>query len=348
MAEPGEFTQRAFVNGRLDLAQAEAVIDSIRAKSEAGLQIAVRQLEGALSERVNAARDTLLEVAAEVEASTDFPDEVPEPDRGLLIPKVSTALSEVERLLATAESGRIYREGIACAIVGRPNAGKSSILNALLRESRAIVTEVPGTTRDVLEESISLGGVAVRLLDTAGLRDTEDVVERIGVERTHAAMHGAELLLVALDASQPLTTEDEQILAMAKDRPALVVLNKADLPAFLFAGDVQVRVPGARVVSASAVSEGGIADLDAAHTLMVTARLTPAAAVMVSHVRHRRSLEVAREALTAVLATLQGGWPLDLAAQDLQTAARQLGEIGGQTASERVIQEIFARFCVGK
>lgn len=348
MAEPGEFTQRAFVNGRLDLAQAEAVIDSIRAKSDAGLQIAVRQLEGALSERVNAARDTLMEVAAEVEASTDFPDEVPEPDRALLIPKVRGALAEVERLLSTAESGRVYREGIACAIVGRPNAGKSSILNALLRENRAIVTEVPGTTRDVLEETVTLGGVAVRLLDTAGLRETTDVVERIGVERTHAAMHAAEILLVVLDASQPLTTEDEQILAMAKDRPALVVLNKSDLPGFLFAGDVQVRVPGANIISASTVSEGGIADLEAALTEVVTAGLKPAAEVMVSHVRHRQSLEVAREALIAVLQTLTGDWPLDLAAQDLQSAIRQLGEIGGQSASERVIEEIFSRFCVGK
>lgn len=348
MAEPGEFTQRAFVNGRLDLAQAAAVIDSIRAKSEAGLQIAVRQLEGALSERVDAARDTLLEVAAEVEASTDFPDEVPEPDRATLIPKVSAALAEVERLLSTAESGRVYREGIACAIVGRPNAGKSSLLNALLRDNRAIVTEVPGTTRDVLEETVSLGGVAVRLLDTAGLRETSDLVESIGVERTHAAMHAAEVLLVVLDASQPLTTEDEQILAMAKDRPALVALNKADLPGFLFAGDIEVRVPGARVVSAAAVAEGGITELEAALTDVVTTGLKPAAEVMVSHVRHRQSLEVARDALRAVLQTLTGDWPLDLAAQDLQTAVRQLGEIGGQSASERVIAEIFSRFCVGK
>lgn len=348
VAEPGEFTQRAFLNGRLDLAQAEAVIDAIRAKSEAALRVAVRQLDGELSRRVGAARETLMAVVAEVEASTDFPDEVPEPDRAALLPPVRATLSEVDRLLATAESGRIYREGLTCAIVGKPNVGKSSLLNALLRDNRAIVTEVPGTTRDVLEESISLGGVAVRLLDTAGLRETTDVVEKIGVERTQAAMGGADALVVVLDGSAPLTLEDEQILGTAKDRPALVVLNKADRAPFLYPFDVESRAPGKRVVRASMATGTGLAEIEAALADILTSGLTPASEVTVSHARHRERLEVAREALLAVSQTLEGGWPLDLAAQDLQTAIRNLGEIGGQTASERVIEEIFSRFCVGK
>ncbi|HEY3267221.1 MAG TPA: tRNA uridine-5-carboxymethylaminomethyl(34) synthesis GTPase MnmE [Armatimonadota bacterium] len=348
LAGPGEFTQRAFLNGRLDLSQAEAVIDSIRARSDAGLKVAVRQLEGALSARVEAARAMLLAVVAEVEASTDFPDEAPEPEPGDLIPRVAAVLAELERLLATAESGRVYREGLSCVIVGRPNVGKSSILNALLRDNRAIVTAVPGTTRDVLEETAILGGVPVRLVDTAGLRETEDVVERIGVERAQAAMSGADILLCVLDAAQALTREDELILEGAKGRPALVVLNKSDLRPFLFAMDVEVRLPGAKVLKGSAVKDGGMADVENALTAMVTAGLVSPADVTVSHVRHRRSLEVASESLRAVLKTLTEGWPLDLAAQDLQTAIHQLGEISGQTVSDRVIQEIFSRFCVGK
>jgi len=348
LAGPGEFTQRAFLNGRMDLAQAEAVIDSIRAKSDAGLRVAVRQLEGVLSRRVGAAREALLAVAAEIEASTDFPDEVPEPDRGRLASSVRDVLDEVNRLLATAQSGRIYREGLACAIVGRPNVGKSSLLNALLRDNRAIVTEVPGTTRDVLEESIRLGGVAVRLLDTAGLRPTTDVVEKIGVERTRAAMGGADFLVVVLDGSQGLTTEDDHILEMARDRPALIVLNKADRPQFLYPFDVDVRVPGKTVVRASMVTGQGLPDVEAALTKLVTAGMVPASEVTVSHARHQQSLEVARDALSAVLVTLRDGWPLDLAAQDVRSAVLHLGEIDGQTASERVIEEIFARFCVGK
>ncbi|HEY3412278.1 MAG TPA: tRNA uridine-5-carboxymethylaminomethyl(34) synthesis GTPase MnmE [Armatimonadota bacterium] len=348
LAGPGEFTQRAFMNGKLDLAQAEAVIDSIRAKSDAGLKVAIRQLEGVLSRRVTAARDSLLSVCAAVEASTDFPDEVPEPDRPQLILQTGHVLDEVNRLLATADSGRVYREGVSCAIVGRPNVGKSSLLNALLRDARAIVTEVPGTTRDVIEESVTLGGVAIRLLDTAGLRDSEDTVERIGVERTHAAMADADVLMVVLDASTPLTREDEQALDEARGRPAVVVLNKSDLRQFLVGADVTVRLPHAEVVSASMATGAGLPEVEMALAKVVLDGKMAPQDVTVSRARHVASLSGARNALEAVLATLRGDWPLDLVAQDLQIAARHLGEIGGQTASERIIQEIFARFCVGK
>jgi len=347
-AGPGEFTQRAFTNGRLDLAQAEAVIDSIRAKSDAGLKVAVRQLEGVLSRRVNAARETLLAVCATVEASTDFPDEVPDPDRGRLALDVGLVLDEVNRLLKTADSGRVYREGVSCAIIGRPNVGKSSLLNALLRDARAIVTDVPGTTRDVLEESVTLGGVAIRLLDTAGLRETSETVERIGVERTRAAIADAGVLMVVLDASAALTREDEDALSAARNRPSVVVLNKSDLPAFLMPADVAVRLPHAVVVAASMTTGAGLSDVEMALANVVLEGKMAPEDVTVSRARHVAGLEAARDALNAVLATLRGDWPLDLVAQDLQTAARHLGEIGGQTASERVIEEIFARFCVGK
>lgn len=348
LAGPGEFTQRAFVNGRLDLAQAEAVIDSIRAKSDAGLKVAIRQLEGVLSRRVNAAREALLTVCATVEASTDFPDEVPDPDRGRLAHDVGLVLDEVNRLLMTAESGRVYREGVSCAIIGRPNVGKSSILNAILRDARAIVTDVPGTTRDVLEESVTLGGVAIRLLDTAGLRETSETVERIGVERTRAAIAEAGVLMVVLDASTPLNREDEEALDAARGRPSVVVLNKSDLSAYLMTADVSVRLPHAEVVCASMATGAGLADIEMALAKVVLEGKMAPEDVTVSRARHVASLESARDALSAAMATLRGDWPLDLVAQDLQTAARHLGEIGGQTASERVIQEIFARFCVGK
>lgn len=348
LAGPGEFTQRAFVNGRLDLAQAEAVIDSIRAKSDAGLKVAIRQLEGVLSRRVNAAREALLAVCATVEASTDFPDEVPDPDRGRLALDVALVLDEVNRLLATAESGRVYREGVSCAIIGRPNVGKSSILNAILRDARAIVTDVPGTTRDVLEESVTLGGVAIRLLDTAGLRETSETVERIGVERTRVAIAEAGVLMVVLDVSMPLNREDEEALDAARGRPCVVVLNKSDLRAYLMTADITVRLPHAEVVSASMATGAGLADIEMALAKVVLEGKMAPEDVTVSRARHVASLESARDALIAVMATLRGDWPLDLVAQDLQTAATHLGEIGGQTASERVIQEIFARFCVGK
>lgn len=343
IAEPGEFTRRAFVHGRLDLAQAEAVIDSIRAKSEAGLKVAIRQLEGELSRRVSAARDALLAVTAGVEAATDFPDEVPEPDRGALADEVSKVLEDVRALLATAESGRVYREGVACAIIGRPNVGKSSILNALLRDARAIVTDVPGTTRDVLEESIILDGVAIRLMDTAGLRETDDVVERLGVERTRAAIAEADVLLVVLDASEPLTPEDTEVLQAAQGRTAVIALNKCDLPAAL----EPEGAPGT-VVPVSMATGDGLHELEKALAQVVLAGKVSPGETLVSQARHRRSLEEAEASLAAVLETLAGGWPMDLVAQDLQAAARHLGEIGGQTASERVIAEIFSRFCVGK
>lgn len=218
----------------------------------------------------------------------------------------------------------------------------------MLRVARAIVTDVPGTTRDVIEESVTLGGVAIRLLDTAGLRESEDTVERMGVERTYAVMSDADVLMVVLDASAPLEREDEGALEAARGRPAVIVLNKSDIKPFLFSADVTVRLPHAEVVSASMITGAGLADVEMALARVVLAGKMAPQDVTVSRARHVASLEAAREALSAVLATLRGGWPLDLAAQDLQIAARHLGEIGGQTASERIIEEIFARFCVGK
>ena len=230
LAEPGEFTRRAFLNGRMDLAEAEAVTDLIRARTDAALRVATRQLEGRLSRITRAIRADLIAVLAEIEAAIDFPDDVEPPSGADVTARLLAARSEAERLLATADAGRLFREGAAVVIVGRPNAGKSSLLNALLRESRAIVTEVPGTTRDVIEEAVNIRGIPLRAIDTAGLRETADVVERIGVERTHREIEAADLVLWVLDLSEPIAEEDRRIATLLRGRPCLVVANKADLP----------------------------------------------------------------------------------------------------------------------
>ena len=231
MAEPGEFTQRAFLNGRIDLAQAEAVIQIIRAKTETAMVLGIAQLQGRLSGAVKEIRQALLRILAHIEASIDYPEhqDVEELAIEQIVRGVEPALASISTLLETADRGRILREGIRTAIVGRPNVGKSSLLNALLHEQRAIVTAIPGTTRDVLEESINLGGVALTVIDTAGIRETVDQVEQIGVARSRAALEKADLVLFVMDASLPFTLEDREILAAAGDRPSIVVANKTDL-----------------------------------------------------------------------------------------------------------------------
>lgn len=347
-AEPGEFTKRAFLNGRMDLSQAEAVIDAIRALTDAALTVAVRQIEGVLSRRVAGVRDSLMSVITDIEASTDFPDDVPEPNRRETLLRVQHARDDIDRLLVTADSGRLYREGVACAIIGRPNVGKSSVLNALLRDARAIVTDVPGTTRDVLEESIALGGVAIRLMDTAGLRETTDKVESIGVQRARDAIAAADVLMVVLDASQPLSPEDEEALDSARGTPAVVILNKSDLPAFLTLADISVRLPSARIVTASIVTEEGIGDIETALAEVVLQGHMAPADVTVCRARHVHSLESARNAVLCAEDTLYSGRPMDLVSGDLQAAVSALGEISGHTVSDEIIDSIFSRFCVGK
>jgi tRNA modification GTPase len=346
LAEPGEFTRRAFLNGRMDLAEAEAVADLIRARTDASLRVAARQLEGRLSTVIRALRAELIALLAEIEAAIDFPEDVEPPPLEELTARLHAALSRIEQVLATADAGRLFREGAAVVIAGRPNVGKSSLLNALLGESRAIVTEIPGTTRDVIEEAVNIRGIPLRAIDTAGLRDTTDVVERIGVERSEQEIEAADLVLWVVDLSEPASTEDRQIRNRLRGRPLLVVANKADLPPRLDL--VDLVGPGTTVIRTVAPAGEGIDELEGAIAERLLGACVTSEDVLVSNARHRARLEAAAAALRQAIASIESGFEQAMVAVDLKIAAESLGEITGETVTEATITEIFARFCVGK
>ena len=360
-ANPGEMTLRAFLNGRIDLAQAEAVMALINAESDAGRRLALRQLQGELSTRVQAARNAAIGALVRIEASIDFPEEeVPPPDPAELAALVAEARCTVDQLLAGADRGRILREGLRVAIVGRPNVGKSSLLNALLGSERAIVTPIAGTTRDTIEERALLGGIALHLVDTAGLTPSDDPIERIGVERSRAAAASADLLLFVLDSSAPLTDLDTQAAAelrevLANDadtienaRPVIVLLNKADLPPVLKDAQTAELWPEAPRVRTSATTREGLEALEETIAQLVLGGQTAAGDVLVASARHRDALRRANESLEAATTTLESGLPLDFVAIDLRTALEALGEITGETATADLLDRIFAEFCIGK
>jgi tRNA modification GTPase len=347
LAEPGEFTLRAFLNGRIDLAQAEAVLDVVQAKTDRALQTAVGQLAGRLSERVRLVRALLLEVLAHIEAGIDFlEDELPVRDIAADLAQAAVALQD---LLADADRGIIYRQGVRAAIVGRPNVGKSSLLNSLLRTSRAIVTDIPGTTRDTLEETLNLKGVPVVLVDTAGIAvSTDDPIERLGIERSRQALDRADLAVMVLDASEPLTDADRAIADLIGCKPAIVTLNKMDLVRPGEDRDL-VSVFTTPAVPISALTGQGIDALEEAIVETVFSGQVMASDVpVVSNPRHKerfsRALDHVRQALEAVRA----GLTTDLVAIDLTAAVYALGQVTGQTASDDLLENIFSRFCIGK
>ncbi len=345
LAEPGEMTLRAFINGRLDLAQAEAVLDVVQARTEAALRVATEQLGGKLSARVREVRAELVNVLAYLEASIDFvEDEIPPQDVVTPLREIGAALEEI---LASADRGLIYRQGIRAAIVGRPNVGKSSLLNALLRGERAIVTPIPGTTRDTLEETVNVGGVPLVLVDTAGIRaETGDEVERIGVERSRAALERADLALLVVDGSQPLTDADWDIAALIGGKPALVVANKCDLPQLEVKADLLPSVPRLRV---SALTNEGVEGLEEAIVeLVFGGAVTTADTPLVSNPRHQASLKRALDHVGAAEGGHLGGLSPDLVAIDVREAVDALGEITGETVSEDLLEAIFSNFCIGK
>ena len=353
LAEPGEFTQRAFLNGRIDLAQAEAVIQIIRARSEAAMMLSFSQLAGRLSGEIRDIRKTLLAVLAHMEASIDFPEhqDVEEMALGEVRQGAEDGRLSIDQLLATADRGRILREGIRTAIIGRPNVGKSSLLNALLREQRAIVTDIPGTTRDVLEESINLGGVALTIIDTAGIRDTLDEVEKIGVARSRAALEEADLILYVLDGADELTEEDLDILHHCGSKPCIVILNKTDLldRDAIKIEQVQEKVSPLPVAPMSVTKKTGLDELEK----MIIARVfegdvKPPQSAMVTSTRHKDALRRARQSLDELLCALDAGYAVDLLAIDLLAALEALGEITGETVGADLAEEIFRSFCIGK
>lgn len=350
LAEPGEFTKRAFLNGRLDLAQAEAVSDIIRAKSDAALQAAARNLAGDLSRRVHQVLMALVQLMAHIDAVLDFPeDDVPEISYEKAARQVAELRQRLDDLLAAGQSGRVLRDGLNTVIVGRPNVGKSSLLNALLRESRAIVTAVPGTTRDVIEEYVNVRGIPLRLADTAGIRHTTDVVERLGVEKARALVAQADLVLVVLDASEPLTAEDREVLQLVADRPALVLLNKSDLAPHLTPVELQNYVNGRAVLSLSAATGAGIDALEEHIVRLVYGgQVQTAESACMLSVRQMQAITMARDNLRDAERALAQRLPWDCATIDLAAAREQLGTITGETADADVVDRIFANFCVGK
>ncbi|WP_218025669.1 tRNA uridine-5-carboxymethylaminomethyl(34) synthesis GTPase MnmE [Capsulimonas corticalis] len=343
LAQPGEFTQRAFLNGKMDLAQAEAVGDIIAARTDEALALARSQQSGRLSSEVAEIRHVILGVMARIEASIDFPEDVGELDTDLCEREIQDAQARIARLLATADRGILVREGLKMVLAGRPNVGKSSLLNALLRVSRAIVTPIPGTTRDTLEESVNIRGIPVRAVDTAGVRDTDDLVEKLGVERSMESLRGADLVLLILDAAVGETDEDRALRAQLGSTPHVIVWNKCDLQTPENAGPDDARVSASTGEGIEALEEtiahralsGGVID-------------TGSAGAVISHSRHRHALEAAQARLDDALATLRGHMPADFISIDVRGALLSLGEVTGETATEDIIHEIFSRFCIGK
>lgn len=342
LANPGEFTLRAFLNGRIDLAQAEAVLDIVQAKTAASLRLAAGGLAGRLSAPVKAVRAKLMEALAYLTARIDFPeDEVEEQD---IIPTLEEAKVTLGQLLATADAGIVYRQGVRTAIVGRPNVGKSSLLNRLLRESRAIVTPIPGTTRDTLEEVMNLQGVPFLLIDTAGIAHTQDVVEHLGVERSRCAIEQADFVLFVIDASEPLTAADEEIAGLLTGKAVLLVANKRDLPPK--ADLASLSWPA---LSISALTGEGLAELEAEMVRRVLGgRVVASDSALVSNPRHKEALERALHHLEAALEALRAAMPDDFVTIDLTASLNALGEITGETVTEELIDTIFSRFCIGK
>lgn len=350
LAEPGEFTKRAFLNDRLDLAQAEAVVDVIRSKTELNFRVAIDQLSGRLSQGINAFSDRLANLLAEVEASIDFPDEdLDFIDAASMRKSAEAILEGLNRLIATASDGKILREGIHVAILGKPNVGKSSLLNALLQEERAIVADIPGTTRDTIEESLNLRGIPLKLIDTAGIHQTADFVERQGVARSKSYIDAADLLLVMFDASQPLTGADAQLLEAVNCRNAIFVLNKVDLPIVTTSAELQSLAPMGSIVQTSVLHGDGIEALKTAIIKKILkGRETVREGLIVTNLRHYEALRRARVALEQARDGLSRALPPDLIAVDFRTSLDCLGEIVGVTTTEDILDRIFSQFCIGK
>jgi len=350
LAEPGEFTKRAFLNGRLDLTQAEAVMDLISARTQSGLRVALEQLRGVLSEELGRLREGLVRLLVEVEAGIDFSDEdITFISTQSLAHDVMTVRDRIGQLIRSAEDGRIVREGVTAVLAGRPNVGKSSLLNVLAKADRAIVTPIPGTTRDVLEEYVNVRGVPVRLLDTAGLREAVDVVEREGVRRSHDALARAELVLAVLDGSEPLDDEDRRLLGQLRDREAVLVVNKADLPTRLEPEALKGLAGAARLVWTSAATGAGLDELrDAIRDAVLKHGLEPCEGVVITHLRHRGALERAQASLHQVLLSVERRMAAEFIAVDLRAAVNAIGEIIGETTTDDVLDRIFREFCIGK
>lgn len=350
LAEPGEFTKRAFLNGRLDLSQAEGVIDLIRSKTDKAMNVALQQVEGRLSHQIVNLRQELIEVLAHIEVSIDYPEhDVEDVTYNFLLDKCTYVLEQINLLLQTAEQGKILREGLKTAIIGRPNVGKSSLLNTLAHENRSIVTDIPGTTRDVIEEYVNIRGVPLQLIDTAGIRETNDLVEQLGVERSRKVLSEADLILMVLNNAEPLTDEDRMLFDLVKDIKTIFIVNKTDLPAKLDIKELKELQKDTKVVKTSLLKEQGIDEIEQfIHELYFSGNIEAQDLTYVSNARHIALLQDARRSIHDTISGLKDNVPIDIVQIDIQKAWESLGEIIGEAVSESLIDQLFSQFCLGK
>lgn len=351
MAEPGEYTKRAFLNGRIDLSQAEAVMDFIRSKTDRASKVAMNQIEGRLSDLIKQQRQSILEILAQVEVNIDYPeyDDVEDATTEFLLAQSKKIKNEIDQLLETGTQGKIMREGLSTVIVGKPNVGKSSMLNNLIQDNKAIVTEVAGTTRDVLEEYVNVRGVPLRLVDTAGIRDTEDIVEKIGVERSRKALSEADLILFVLNNNEPLTEEDRTLYEVIKNEDAIVIVNKTDLKRRLDIEEVKTMIGDTSLIQTSMLKQEGIDELELQiRDLFFGGEVQNQDMTYVSNSRHISLLKQARQTIQDAIDAAEAGIPMDMVQIDLTRTWELLGEIIGESASDELINQLFSQFCLGK
>ncbi|HIH0568999.1 TPA: tRNA uridine-5-carboxymethylaminomethyl(34) synthesis GTPase MnmE [Staphylococcus aureus] len=351
MAEPGEFTKRAFLNGRIDLSQAEAVMDFIRSKTDRASKVAMNQIEGRLSDLIKKQRQSILEILAQVEVNIDYPeyDDVEDATTEFLLEQSKEIKQEINRLLDTGAQGKIMREGLSTVIVGKPNVGKSSMLNNLIQDNKAIVTEVAGTTRDVLEEYVNVRGVPLRLVDTAGIRETEDIVEKIGVERSRKALSQADLVLFVLNNNEALTQEDYTLYEVVKNEDVIVIVNKMDLEQNIDINEVKDMIGDTPLIQTSMLKQEGIDELEIQiRDLFFGGEVQNQDMTYVSNSRHISLLKQARQTIQDAIDAAESGVPMDMVQIDLTRTWEILGEIIGETASDELIDQLFSQFCLGK
>ncbi|MBG3236347.1 tRNA uridine-5-carboxymethylaminomethyl(34) synthesis GTPase MnmE [Staphylococcus aureus] len=351
MAEPGEFTKRAFLNGRIDLSQAEAVMDFIRSKTDRASKVAMNQIEGRLSDLIKKQRQSILEILAQVEVNIDYPeyDDVEDATTEFLLEQSKEIKQEINRLLDTGAQGKIMREGLSTVIVGKPNVGKSSMLNNLIQDNKAIVTEVAGTTRDVLEEYVNVRGVPLRLVDTAGIRETEDIVEKIGVERSREALSQADLILFVLNNNEALTQEDYTLYEVVKNEDVIVIVNKMDLEQNIDINEVKDMIGDTPLIQTSMLKQEGIDELEIQiRDLFFGGEVQNQDMTYVSNSRHISLLKQARQTIQDAIDAAESGVPMDMVQIDLTRTWEILGEIIGETASDELIDQLFSQFCLGK
>ena len=351
MAEPGEYTKRAFLNGRIDLSQAEAVMDFIRSKTDRASKVAMNQIEGRLSDLIKKQRQSILEILAQVEVNIDYPeyDDVEDATTDFLLEQSKRIKEEINRLLETGAQGKIMREGLSTVIVGRPNVGKSSMLNNLIQDNKAIVTEVAGTTRDVLEEYVNVRGVPLRLVDTAGIRDTEDIVEKIGVERSRKALSEADLILFVLNNNEPLTEDDQTLFEVIKNEDVIVIINKTDLEQRLDVSELREMIGDMPLIQTSMLKQEGIDELEIQiKDLFFGGEVQNQDMTYVSNSRHISLLKQARQSIQDAIDAAESGIPMDMVQIDLTRTWEILGEIIGESASDELIDQLFSQFCLGK